>query len=88
MQAGPPLLQKPRAELGYDTLGRQLGHGGLEAGKGAHKALPELVELGVALADVHVAPLACFQGNVSALFLPTLFAVCIAGGYSRSRSRP
>lgn len=40
-----PLLQEARAEFGYDTLGRERGHRGLEVGEGLYQRISEVVKL-------------------------------------------
>lgn len=57
MQPGSPLLQEARSELGYDAFRWQRRDCRLEIGERKNEALAEVIELGVSLANVHVAPL-------------------------------
>lgn len=57
LQPCAPLLEKLRSELGYNALGRKRRDRSLESGERLHELCPEVVELGVSFADIHVAPL-------------------------------
>jgi hypothetical protein len=57
LQSCAPLLQKWRAELGYDTFGRERRDCSLEVGKRLYQLTSKVVKLRVSLAYVHVASL-------------------------------
>lgn len=58
LEADPSLFKKPGPKLGYQALGRQQRHCVFEIGKRLDQFAAKVVEFGVSLANVHVAPLA------------------------------
>lgn len=92
LQPGPPFLKEARLETFQHALWRQRRHCRLKAGKGLNQPSAKIVELGVALANVHVGALTQRRSMLAVPFplflLPFKSQGEEGGGLGRAGEKP